>query len=339
MVRRLTLVALVAALLVPPACDPEGDGDADADVDGDADMDADTDIDVDADTDVDSDADGDADTDSDADGDADADADGGVATFAELCAQPGVVFCDDFEGSWDDAWTEDGGDVRIIDGQGVVGEGANVVELATYGGQQSSKLIYVFPDAEEIYVRFDVMYDEDYDNSGGSHGPILGGSSSPPWGILGTAGIRPSGDDHFVLNFEPRGVVGDGGEFAFYAYFVNMTPDGHGDYWGKIFSSELDPPPAIRPGLWQCVEYGLTLNTAGDNDDGRADFWVDGVHHGSFGGFQWRTAAELRANTFILDSYNHFRDGALPESSPNLVRYDNLVVSTEPVGCISMPGR
>lgn len=259
--------------------------------------------------------------------------DAGSLTFAELCASEGVIFCDDFEGAWDDAWREDGGDVRIVDGQGAPGEGSSVVELATYEGQQSSKLIYQFPDATEIYVRFDVQYDAAYDNSGGSHGPILGGSSSPPWGMFGTAGMRPSGDDFFVLNFEPDGTVGDGGELGFYAYFVNMSPDGRGDYWGNVFRSEMDPGPVVIPGEWHCAEYGLTLNT-GDAEDGRADFWVDGVHHGSFGGFTWRTAESFGANTFALDSYNHFRDGAPPASRPNLVRYDNLVVSTRPVGCL-----
>jgi hypothetical protein len=338
------LLAQVAVLLlaVLPTCDDEGDGDADTDVDVDSDVDGDGD--VDADTDGDADADVDADADADADGDSDVDADGdtdgeAIRTFAALCAQPGVIFCDAFEGGWDEAWMEDGGDVRIVDGQAIAGEGATVLELATYEGRQSSKLIYEFPSSDEVYIRFDVMYDESYDNSGGSHGPILGGSSDPPWGMFGTAGICPSGDDFFVLNFEPDGVVGDGGVFGFYAYFVNMSPDGRGDYWGNVFLSEEDPPPVIRPGTWQCAEYGLTLNTPGATEDGRADFWVDGVHHGSFGGFQWRTAAELRANTFALDSYNHFNDGAPPTSRPNLVRYDNLVVSTRPVGCITPPSR
>ena len=144
-------------------------------------------------------------------------------TFAELCARPDTLLCDGFEGGWDASWIEDGGDVRIVAGAAVPGEGSEVLELATYSGQGSSKLIAVFPDEPEVYVRFDVQYDAAYDNSGGSHGPILGGSTSPPWGLMGTAGITPQGDDHFVLNFEPIGEVGSGGELGFYAYFSNMT--------------------------------------------------------------------------------------------------------------------
>lgn len=259
---------------------------------------------------------------------------GGAADFDALCASPGVIFCDDFEGGADAAWIGDGGDVRFPAGAAVPGVGETVVELATYADQQSSKLIYVFPDTDEIYIRFDVQYDPTYDNTGGSHGPVLSGSMSPPWGSFGTAGIKPSGDDFFVLNFEPHDVVGDGATFHFYAYFVNMLPDGHGDYWGNYFDSTMQPPPTIVPGQWQCVEYGLTLNDPA-SDDGLADFWVDGVHHGHFDGFIWRTVPELQINTFSLDSYNHFNNGPLPPETPNLVRYDNVVISSAPVGCLA----
>ena len=152
---------------------------------------------------------------------------------------------------------------------------------------------------------------------------------SPPWGLMGTAGITPQGDDHFVLNFEPIGTVGSDGELGFYAYFVNMT-----SMWGSVFQSAETPPPTLTPGSWHCAEYGLTLNTPGANPDGTAAFWVDGVLHGQFGNFQWRTIEGLQLNTFILDSYNHFNNGPAPVSSPNLVRYDNLVVSRTPVGCL-----
>ena len=99
------------------------------------------------------------------------------------------------------------------------------------------------------------------------------------------------------------------------------------------FTSTLTPPPVITPGKWQCAEYGLKLNTP-DASDGRAEFWVDGVHHGSFDGFQWRTDPALRASTFSLDSYNHMNNGPIPEDKPNRVRYDNLVISTQPIGCL-----
>lgn len=257
-----------------------------------------------------------------------------TSSFQNLCSKSGVLFCEDFESGIKNDWIRDGGDVKLVNGQAKPNEGNNVIEFSTYENIQSSKLLYTFINQNEVYVRYDVQYASDYDNSGGSHGPVLGGSQSPPWGMMGTAGTRPSGSDYFVLNHEPNGIVNSNGEFAFYAYFVNMlgTP---GNTWGNIFKSSLSPKPIISPSEWHCVEFGLRLNTAGaSNTDGRAFFWVDGVQHGNFGNFQWRTTSNLMINTLMLDSYNHFRNGPLPASSPNRVRYDNVIISTQPVGCL-----
>ena len=123
--------------------------------------------------------------------------------FAEFCAGNGVIFCDNFEGGISASWRRDEGDVRIVSGAVKAGEGNSLLALYTHEKASSSKLLYTFPNRDTTHVRYDVRYAVDYDNTGGSHGPILGGSMSPPWGMLGTAGQKPSGDDHFVLNHEP----------------------------------------------------------------------------------------------------------------------------------------
>ena len=258
-----------------------------------------------------------------------------VSSFAEMCNQPGVLFCDDFENGIDSSWIRDGGDVAVVPGTAVSGEGSHVVELRTYENIQSSKIMQTFPIQDDVFVRFDVQYDVDYDNSGGSHGPVLGGSMNPPWGMYGKAGIKPQGNDYFTANFEPFGIVGVDGQYSFYSYFVNMQPDGLGNYWGNYAISSLSPPPYVLPGQWQCVEFEVKMNTPGTaNTDGAEKFWIDGVESGSFSGIQWRTVQSLGINTFSLDSYNHFRNGALPASNPNRVRYDNIVISTSRVGCL-----
>lgn len=257
-------------------------------------------------------------------------------TFSDLCASPGVLFCDNFEAGIKNDWIPDGGDVQLVNGHAKTDEGSQVVELRTYDTKKTSKLIYTFDNQEKIYVRYDVQYAPDYDNSGGNHGPQLGGSQSPPWGMMGKAGIRPSGSDFFITQHEPINIntVGSNGEFGFYAYFVNMigTP---GNTWGNYFKSALTPKPIIELGQWHCVEFGVQLNTANaSSTDGKQFFWVDGIQHGNFDGFQWRTDSNLMINTFILDSYNHFNNGPRTISSPNRVRYDNVIVSAQPVGCL-----
>ncbi len=254
-------------------------------------------------------------------------------TFTELCASPGVLFCEDFEQGISNSWIRDGGDVKLVSGQAKNNEGNNVVELRTYENIRSSKLLYTFSNQNEAYVRYDVQYAADYDNSDGSHGPVLGGSQSPPWGMMGVAGKVPNGSDFFVLNHEPVrefSVKSIPGEFGFYAYFVNMS-----GRWGNFFTSTLNPKAIITPGQWHCVEFGLRLNTAGANNrDGKAFFWVDGIAHGDFDNFQWRTSPNLMINTLMLDSYNHFLGGTRPASRSNRVRYDNVIISTQPVGCL-----
>lgn len=255
-------------------------------------------------------------------------------SFSQLCASAGVIFCEDFEQGIKTAWIRDGGDVQLVSGQVNSNEGSNVVELRTYEAIKSSKLIYTFSNQQEVYIRYDVQYATDYDNSNGSHGPVLGGSQTPPWGMMGTAGTVPNGSDYFVLNHEPvlnSNANNMPGEFGFYTYFVNMQ-----GIWGNLFTSALNPKPQIQRGQWHCVEFGLRLNTAGENTtDGKAFFWVDGIQHGDFGNFQWRKTDALMANTFMLDSYNHFNNEVRPASQANRVRYDNVIISTQPVGCLN----
>ena len=253
-------------------------------------------------------------------------------SFAAMCANSGVFFCDDFE-SGTANWITEGTVVQLA-GAAIAGEGNTIVEMRTYQNSQSAKLLRSFANLDTIYVRFDTRYAPDYDNSGGSHGPALGGSMNPPYGMLGTAGQKPTGFDYFVLNMEPLGTVGTNGEFGFYTYFVNMLPDGAGNYWGNIFRSSQITAPVITPGQWHCVEYSITLNTPGNNTDGSATYWVDGTPHRKVTGIMWRNSSNLRINTLMLDSYNHFNNGARPASSPNRVQFDNLVMSTSPVGCL-----
>ena len=253
---------------------------------------------------------------------------GTAASFSELCSQAGVLFCDDFEGGIKSGWSVDG-DVAVIPGNAKAGEGNNVLELKTYGAIQSSKLIYTFANQDVVHIRYDVKYAADYDNSGGSHGPILGGSMNPPWGMFGHAGTKPNGSDYFFHSNEPIGTIGQGAEFGFYSYFVNMTSQ-----WGSVFTANQQAPYTIVRGEWTCVEYNLKLNTPGTTTDGMTQFWINGILHGDYSGFQWRTDASLRINTFALDSFNHFNNGARTIDSPNRVQYDNVIISTSYIGCL-----
>jgi len=261
------------------------------------------------------------------------DATGEARSFEELCALPGVIFCEDFEEGIDPAWIPDGGEARLEPGAAAPGEGAQVVALASDETQSHSTLLYTFGRLlERAWVRFDVLYPEDFVDPEGAIGPGLGGSSDPPYGMLGRSGVRPAGDDFFVIRLLPRPIGGDPA-FHLEAYFVNMEPTAGGQFYGNV----LAPPEAVLPrvdlGQWQCVEVGLVMNAPG-RQDGSAEYRVDGGAIGPVGDLEWRSVDSLGVDTFSLDSYNSFGDGAPPASRPNVVRYDNVVVSREPVGCL-----
>jgi hypothetical protein len=257
----------------------------------------------------------------------------GSGPFAELCGQPGTLFCDDFEDGLHPVWAADAGHPRLVSGAAREGVGTAVLELLTYDSVTSSKLLYRFEEETRVFARFDVQYADDYDAMGSSVlGPRFGGSPEW-WGSFGRTGEKPRGDDFFVAFVSPIGRIGQGAEWALLAYFANMHADTTGTYFGNAFAPLTEPPPIVEPGRWSCVEFGLTLNAPG-RTDGRADLSVDSVAQGPFEGLEWRTVPGLAANVFVLDSYNEFAQGSPPSSHPNRVRYDNVVISTEPVGCL-----
>lgn len=274
----------------------------------------------------------DAERDNDEDADPLEDA-GETGPFAELCGQPSTLFCDDFEDGLHPAWAADAGHPRLVAGQAREGVGSRVLELLTYDTVTSSKLLYRFEEEQRIFARFDVQYAVGYDAMGSSVlGPRFGGSPEW-WGSFGRSGRKPRGDDFFVEFVSPFGEIGGDAQWALLAYFANMRADTTGTYFGNAFVPESAPAPIVELGKWACVEFGVTLNDPG-RSDGRADLWVDSRDTGPFDGLKWRTVPTLAANVFVLDSYNEFAAGAPPSSRPNRVLYDNVVISTEPVGCL-----
>jgi uncharacterized protein YjdB len=58
----------------------------------------------------------------------------------------------------------------------------------------------------------------------------------------------------------------------------------------KWYTPNLVPGVTITRGVWFHLEYVVVGNTAG-NSDGTMDFWLDGVHVGSFSGLQYTSGA------------------------------------------------
>lgn len=85
---------------------------------------------------------------------------------------------------------------------------------------------------------------------------------------------------------------------------------------------------SARGGQWQCIEAHVRLNTPGEVD-GVFEMWVDGELEGATEGVDWRGSwSEFGLN--LLSIENLWVGGA----PADLDRwFDDLVISTQPIGC------
>jgi hypothetical protein len=168
------------------------------------------------------------------------------------------------------------------------------------------------------------------------------------WESDGNAGCRPNGSRWAgtTLDFDAdRNLV-------FYTYFPEMRCDAGGYCsgetvraicaqcgakdmpcrtrqeccWGNLFRPE--PPAVIPRGEWVCLEIMMSLNTPG-LADGSMAFWVDGLLAHEQSGMEWRDTNELQLNKAWLQHYIAAGDA----DSSNRIWFDDVIVSTEPIGC------
>ena len=165
----------------------------------------------------------------------------------------------------------------------------------------------------------------------------------------GKAGCLPNGESTMGTTVDFRK---DSHNTFFYTYHLDMNCDTNcGDYadvdkfcqecadkgfptctqqkqccWGDNF--EPDPPKPLPTGEWFCFEMMMEANTPG-NSDGKMAYWIDGDLGHEVDGMRWRTTEDLQLNQARLQHYIAENDA----DKPNKVWFDDVVVSTERVGC------
>ncbi|MBN2498274.1 MAG: hypothetical protein JXR96_27025 [Deltaproteobacteria bacterium] len=102
--------------------------------------------------------------------------------------------------------------------------------------------------------------------------------------------------------------------------------------WGNHFTP--DPPVPLPVGRWFCFEMMMLANTPGA-EDGAMAYWVDDqlalrVGPGGEGSIWWRTSPTLALNRVRLQHYITQEDA---DGHSNRVWFDDVVVSTERIGC------
>ena len=200
--------------------------------------------------------------------------------------------------------------------------GTRSVRMVKGAGDNGASLYRRLPTGENdrVYMRYYIKY-----SSGGYHhaGGQLGGYNPPsPW-PQGTAGIVPTGSDHFTIGLEP--VDGPDYRFEFYVYWKDMS-----GIWGNYFIR--DPSLLVPLNQWACCEIMVRLNNPVSAFNGELAVWINGQPRGPYTGLQWRTTSALNLNWVWL---LHYVTTQTPAGS---TQWDHLVVARSYIGPIGGGG-
>ncbi len=126
-----------------------------------------------------------------------------------------------------------------------------------------------------------------------------------------------------------------------------LFSDGAGG-WGSppnVYADEnMNGSPQLQVGQWQCVEYHVKSNTPG-NVDGTYELWIDGTQTASYvgnvnfgvGGYGFTTYGT--SGFWNCVNYPNTPCSEPASQHPDQYRwYDNIVVSTQRIGCIGSSG-
>lgn len=244
-----------------------------------------------------------------------------------------VIFAEGFEAGELKAWSETKGKAEFVDD---AHGGRKALRFTATLGEDTGGHLYKMldPGHEKLHFRFYVRFPKEHEYV--HHFVHLVGYNPATRWPQGGAGERPDGDERFSTGIEPWGDWGKHaapGIWNLYTYWCEMKKAPDGKYWGNSFRPEK--PVEVVKDRWTCVEFMIKCNTVG-KADGEQAFWIDGECAGRWGGYRWRTDAELKVNGVWLLYYitenaakqNHVDDPA----KVNQAVFDDLVVATEYIG-------
>lgn len=183
---------------------------------------------------------------------------------------------------------------------------------------------------DRIYLRLYIKFAEDYDQGNLNHtgGSLAAVAGADRWSGMGTAGIRPRGDDRFNSRFEPwcdwRRLTPPGYLFL-YTYWMDMARDRDGHYWGNMLGTEEQNRFIPHRGQWYCLEHMIKANDIGQAN-GELAAWIDGKLYIHYKGLRWRSSPDVRLKRFDIGVYVH------AAAKANTVWYDDVALSTGYIG-------
>lgn len=263
-----------------------------------------------------------------------------AAALAALERPGNVFFEDDFESpDWHKKYFEiqglREGHARRIADRALSQSGRWALQLTApaRGGRASGLGAFAWfgPEGyDRVYFRRYLRFAADYDQGNLHHvgGGLAAVAGSDRYRAMGSAGIRPRGDDHFNSSFEPWrdwGRYPPPGYLFLYTYWMDMQRDRDGHYWGNM----LGPEPARRVPLernrWYCLEHMIRANDPGQAN-GELAAWINGKLYIHYQGIRWRTSAQVKLKRFDLGLYVH------RATRDNTMWYDDVVLSTGYIG-------
>ncbi len=207
-------------------------------------------------------------------------------------------------------------------------------------------------DYEQIYFRYYMKFSgTDYHHTGG----FLGGyfpRTSYPMGDAGLKGIRPDGSRFMAFGFETQDAAPNS-RIDTYMNWIDMPGQLiAGGWWGRNMVRDLNI--SVRPGVWQCIELMIKMNSQPNVKDGELAIWIDGVQKvhfkpgspngqynsvsgnwemnssgAAFPGFLWRDILNYGVNWVKIQNY----DDTGPATD---MLVDDLVVAKKYIGPINI---
>jgi len=213
------------------------------------------------------------------------------------------------------------------------GDGAIQFTAAARDGRESGAgaTAWLGPKGyDRVYFRRYIKFAADYDQGNLNHvgGGLTGVAGTNRWRAMGSAGIRPKGDDHFKSALEPWrdwGRYPSPGYMFLYTYWMDMKRDRDGNYWGNMLAPADGERLALQRGKWYCLEHMIQVNDPG-RANGELAAWIDGKLYIHYTGFRWRSTPDVRLKRFGIGVYVH------RATQDNTVWYDDVALSTGYIG-------
>jgi hypothetical protein len=251
-----------------------------------------------------------------------------------LTGRSDIIFFEDFESdTWFENWNQSSAPDNCTQISDPVFNGSSALRVFVGSGEHYGvSLGFDFADQgmeepEEIYFRYYVYFNENWQRNDGEVGKMPGISGT--YNTAGWGGRPANGDDGWsarMMNHD----AGDQVKLGFYCYHADMT----GTY-GNHFGWEIDNRGFLERGQWYTVEAYARMNTitgSSGNNDGILRGWVDGEPAYEKTDLRFRDVDNLKIERIW---FNIYVGGSWTAPQDMEVYFDNVVIARNYIGPMS----